>query len=98
VKTPDLGEEILCELRALRQDVARLENDVLLTEGEAATMRGASVHTLRRERHEGRGPEFVRDPKTNAIRYRRSDIRRYVSANIVRPRKSSEPDFEAVTQ
>jgi hypothetical protein len=76
--------------------VAQLENDQLLSEREAAELRGLTVHTLRRERFEGRGPQYVKDATTGAIRYRRGDLRAYIASTLVKPRRNAEPNFAAI--
>ena len=50
-----------------------------LTEGEAAARLGLKVATLRAWRHQSRGPAFVRLGRT--IRYLRSDIEEFLTAN-----------------
>lgn len=96
--SPDVAEIILQRIEALADAVAQLENDQLLTEREAAELRRLTVHTLRRERFEGRGPVYVKDSRTGAVRYRRSDLRRFIASQIVRPRREqkNEPDFEVM--
>ena len=54
-----------------------------LTETEAAGRLGLKVATLRAWRHQGRGPAFVRLGR--AIRYLRSDIDEFLTANRHHP-------------
>lgn len=77
----------------LREVLALVGGDRLLNEREAAEMRGRSVHALRRERCEGRGPAYVKDPDTGSVRYRLADVRAWVARGNTRPNGKHEPNF-----
>lgn len=55
--------------------------DELINENEAARLRGQSVRTLQAERVKGGGCPFVKLGRS--VRYRRSDILRYIEQRIV---------------
>jgi len=55
--------------------------DELINEYEAARLRGQSVRTLQAERVKGGGCPFVKLGRS--VRYRRSDILRYIEQRIV---------------
>jgi predicted site-specific integrase-resolvase len=60
-------------------------DDVLLTSREAADMLGLKESTLAQYRHAGNHPlKFVR-LNHQVVRYRFSDIRRYLREHTVRP-------------
>lgn len=65
--------------RIVRTILSRIDPDPLLTEREAAAIRGKSVFALRKERSEGRGPRFVKDGAS--VRYKRSDVLAFIEAN-----------------
>lgn len=78
--------------RILRAILSRIDPDPVLTEREAAALRGKSVHALRKERCEGRGPRYVKDGA--AVRYRRSDVLAFIEANSRETRDTrKEPRF-----
>jgi excisionase family DNA binding protein len=52
----------------------------LLTAGETANLLRCSLRTLDRERAEGRGCPFIRIGRR--IRYRRSDLDAFITANV----------------
>ncbi len=54
---------------------------LLLTETEVARILGFSVRTLQKWRVRGEGPPFMK-VSARAIRYRRSDIKAWVEANM----------------
>lgn len=56
--------------------------DVLYSETQAAPMFGCSPATLRKNRCLGKGPDYVKLGRS--VRYRLSDIRAYVNANVVK--------------
>lgn len=56
----------------------------LLKEKEAAELMKLSVHTLRNDRHLGRGCAYV--ALGRAIRYRRSDIDSYIEQSRIVPK------------
>ena len=60
------------------QDTQQL--DKLLTEIEAAQLRGQSVRTLQAERLHGGGCPFVKLGRS--VRYRRSDILRFIESRV----------------
>lgn len=64
--------------------------DVLhvVREREAAQMLGVSVAALRRWRHEGRGPIFVRMER--CVGYRVADLDKFLAAKAVFPRAAGE--------
>jgi hypothetical protein len=59
------------------------EPDVLLCEVQAARALSLSSRTLQSWRLRGVGPAFVRAGR--AIRYRRADLDRWISENLVQP-------------
>jgi len=63
--------------------------DPIFTEQEAANYLRISQSTMRRKRKAGIGPDFMRDG--NLIRYRRSELDRYVSSHT----KSAAPKAAA---
>jgi hypothetical protein len=56
------------------------EPDELLTEAEAAQLRRQSMRTLQAERLRGDGCPFVKLGRS--VRYRRSDLMRFIEANV----------------
>lgn len=62
-----------------------------LADAEAATILGVSVHTLRKWRHLGRGPRYVKlggamragRGQAGRVVYRLSDLLQFLEANIV---------------
>jgi hypothetical protein len=54
--------------------------DDLLTEGEAAQLRRQSMRTLQAQRLRGDGCPFVKLGRS--VRYRRSDVLRFIEANV----------------
>lgn len=54
--------------------------DKLLTEIEAAQIRGQSVRTLQAERLQGGGCPFVKLGRS--VRYRRSDVVRFIASHV----------------
>jgi hypothetical protein len=60
------------------QDIQQL--DKLLTEIEAALLRGQSVRTLQAERLHGGGCPFVKLGRS--VRYRRSDVLQFIEARV----------------
>jgi Helix-turn-helix domain len=56
------------------------ELDELLTESEAARLRRQSIRTLQAERLRGDGCPFVKLGRS--VRYRRSDLLRFIEANV----------------
>jgi hypothetical protein len=54
--------------------------DELLTEAEAAQLRRQSIRTLQAERLRGDGCSFVKLGRS--VRYRRSDVLRFIEANV----------------
>lgn len=58
--------------------------DELLTPQQVADYRGTTVAVLAQERHNHRGPRFIRDGRR--IRYRASDIAAWLDANTETPR------------
>ena len=67
----------------MRPSHETIEADALLREGEAANFLKLSVRTLQAWRCQGLGPAFCTAGR--AIRYRRSDLARWVEAHIVNP-------------
>lgn len=63
------------------------EQDALLTEVDAADLLRMSIRTLQAWRARGFGPSFVRAGR--AIRYRRSDLIRWILANTIRASQPS---------
>ena len=59
----------------------------LLTEAQAADLLALKPDTLRRWRYQGRGPTFVRVGAS--VRYRITDVERWIAANTVQPRRAS---------
>ncbi len=57
------------------------EPERLLTEDELAKLWGVTSSLLQKMRHEGRGPRFVRIGRL--VRYRMSDVMRYVEENSI---------------
>jgi hypothetical protein len=92
----DLEQRLTGIEELLREVLASVGGDRLMTETEAAELRGLSIHTLRRERFEGRGPTFIKDPHTGAVRYRRGDVRAYVARGEVQPNRKNEPNLSAL--
>jgi len=69
----------------------RPEHEKLLTEVELAKLWGVTTSFLQKMRHEGRGPRFIRIGRL--VRYRLSDVVRYVEENSVatEPRQTPDP-------
>ena len=75
------------------ENAAEVSGDRLkcFRETEAAALLGLSVHTLRRMRYEGRGPNFVKYSGANRkghgqagrVVYRRADLAEYQDRNLV---------------
>src|SRR6476660_7714327 len=65
--------------RSTSQIVHPIE-DRLLTEIEAAQLRGQSVRTLQAERLNGSGCPFVKLGRS--VRYRRSDVLRFIESRV----------------
>ena len=55
----------------------------LLAEGEIARQIGVSLHTIRRWRHERKGPAYLRMGRT--IRYRQEDIDEFIARSVNEP-------------
>jgi len=64
----------------------------LLHTRDAALILGVSPAWLERQRWKGEEPQYVRvgGPTGRAVRYRESDLRAYIDANIVGP-TSTDP-------
>jgi hypothetical protein len=62
-----------------------IENGCLLDERDAARILGVSVSWLQRKRCQGGGPDFIRvgGPTGRAVRYRVSDLHRWMDENTV---------------
>jgi Helix-turn-helix domain len=71
-------------------DTQQLEK--LLTEIEAAQLRGQSVRTLQAERLHGGGCPFVKLGRS--VRYRRSDVLRFIES-CVRTSNTRQPEAKA---
>ena len=65
--------------------MANTNLEPLLHQRDAADILGVSVYWLQRKRWEGRGPTFVRvgGPTGRAVRYRASDLQRWMDKNTV---------------
>lgn len=59
-----------------------LNEDYLYSEIQAAPMLGLSPASLRKNRCQGKGPDYVKLGR--AVRYRLSDIRAYIASNVVK--------------
>jgi hypothetical protein len=55
-------------------------SDELMTESEAARRRHQSIRTLQAERLRGDGCPFVKLGRS--VRYRRSDVERFIESNV----------------
>lgn len=66
----------------------------LLHTRDAALILGVSAAWLERQRWKGEEPRYVRvgGPTGRAVRYRESDLRAYIEANIVGPASTDFPD------
>ena len=69
----------------LVQFVARIFDDPLLTEEQAAKMLGLSPLTLKKWRRTSRGPRYYR--LGSAVRYNREDLEAYALASAENPQK-----------
>ena len=70
-------------MRALhiRWRAALVQHDDLITEHEAARMRGQSVRTLQMERLRGSGCRYVKLGRS--VRYRRNDVLEFIDSRVV---------------
>jgi hypothetical protein len=66
--------------------------DPLLTEIEAAQIRSQSVRTLQAERIRGNGCPFVRLGRS--VRYRRSDVLRFIAERVVTSTSAPRPGVD----
>jgi hypothetical protein len=66
--------------RPLCLEYLRHGQRVCITPRELATLRGCSVATLCRERWDGTGVPFKRDPKTARILYAASEVLKYFAS------------------
>jgi hypothetical protein len=66
--------------------IAADDPDRLLSESEAAILRGQSVYTLQAERCRGVGCVYVKIG--SSVRYRRADVVAFIKAHLVRPDSS----------
>jgi hypothetical protein len=66
-----------------------VESDELITEVEAAMLRCQSPRTLQAERLHGDGCEYVKLGRS--VRYRRSDVLRFIAARVVRSASETPP-------
>ena len=57
-----------------------------LTVREYCTLRGIHPQTAYKDRCAGRGPDFFQGVENGLIRYRLSDVQRYMDRNTRRPR------------
>ena len=60
--------------------------NTLLNESAAAELLDVAPQTLRGWRREGFGPPFVRLGRQRGVRYRQSDLEKYIQARLVTPR------------
>jgi hypothetical protein len=76
------------------QDIQQF--DKLLTEIEAAQLRGQSVRTLQAERLQGGGCPFVKLGRS--VRYRRSDVLQFIASRVrTSTHRLLEPDKNGAT-
>lgn len=70
------------------------EQERLLTEGELAKLWGVTPSLLQKMRYEGRGPRFVRIGRL--VRYRITDVTRYLEENCVSTKSQPASGIDAV--
>jgi len=59
----------------------------LWNEHQAAEYLAVTVHTLRHWRHKMKGPAYLKFPGSQTVRYRQSDLDKYLTASLVEPQK-----------
>jgi predicted DNA-binding transcriptional regulator AlpA len=60
-----------------------MEREKLLKETEVAEMANMSTFTLRNQRHQGRGPAYIKYGRS--VRYRLSDVQKYFDSRRIAP-------------